>query len=63
MKSEIGVRREHNQFTLTKDLIIQHSIMNIPNQTTEIISVLWIIDKTLSDPLFSQQLKFLENVF
>ena len=62
MKSEIGVRHEHNWFTLTTDLIIHHSITNIPNQTPESLSILGIVKETPSTPLLGQQLKFLENL-
>jgi len=59
----MGVRYEHNWFTLTTYLIAHHSIANIPNQTTEIICILWIVNETLNIPLLSQQLEPLENAF
>ena len=62
MKSERGVRHEHTWFILTTDLIIHHGIMNISNQTTEFICILWIVKETFSIPLLGQQLEFLENV-
>jgi len=62
MKSEIGVRHEHNWFNLTTDLIIHHSITNIPNQTPDLICILGIVKETLNIPLLGQQLKPLETL-
>ena len=62
MKSEMGVRNEHGWFILTADLIIHHSITNIPNQTPDFICILGIIEETLNIPLLGHQLKFLENL-
>ena len=63
MMSETDVRHDDTWFTLTTDLIVHHSIVNIPNQTIEIICILGIVDETFSIPLLSQQLKSLLNVF
>ena len=62
MKSGMGVRHEHNGFTLTTDLIVDHSIMNIPNQTTEFVCILWIVKEAFNIPLLSQQFESLENI-
>jgi len=59
----MGVRYEHNWFTLTTDLIVHHSIVSIPNQATEIICIIEIVDETFNIPLLSQQLESLENAF
>ena len=61
--SGIDVRHEHNEFILTTDLIIHHSIVNIPNQTTEFICILGIVNETPNIPLLSQQFESLENCF
>ena len=63
MKSETDIRHECSGFTLTTDLIVHHSILNIPNQTTEIICILGIVDEALNIALLSQQLKSLLNIF
>ena len=62
MKSEMGVRHEHNWFTLTTDLVIHHCITNISNQTPDFICILGIIEETLNIPLLGHKLKFLENL-
>ena len=62
MKSETGIRHKHSCFTLNTDLIIHHSIANVPNQTPEFLGVLGIVEETLNVPLLGQQLKSLKNV-
>jgi len=62
MKSEMGIRNEHDWFTLTTDLIIHHSITNIPNQTPKLLCILGIVKETLNIPILGQQLKSLENL-
>ena len=62
MKSETGIRHKHSCFTLNTDLIIHHSITNIPNQTPELLCILGILEETLNVPLLGQQLKSLKNV-
>jgi len=59
----MGVRHVHNWFTLTTDLIIHHSIPNIPNQITDNVCILGIVNETPNTPLLSQQCESLENVF
>ena len=63
MKSEMGVRHDHDRFSLTTDQIVHHSTMNTPNQMTKFIRIITIVKKTLNIPLPDQWLKFLENIF
>ena len=57
----MDVRNEHYWFTLTTDLIVHHSITDIPNQTPEFLYILGILQETLNIPLLGQQLKSLKN--
>ena len=52
-----------DEFIPITNLICHHSIMNIPNQTTEFNCILGIVEETLNIPLLSQWLEFLENIF
>jgi len=63
MKSEVGVRNEHNWYILTTDLIIHYSITNISNQTPEFLCILGIVKETFNITLLGQQLKSLKNIF
>jgi len=63
MKSEMDMRNEHNWFTLTTDLVIHHSITNIPNQTPEFLCILGIVNETPNIPLPGQEFKPLEDIF
>jgi len=50
MKSEkyVKVRHRCNKLILITNLIGHHSIINIPNQTTEFICILGIVEETLN---------------
>ena len=63
MKSDTNGRYEGNKFSLTTNLIVYCSIMNIPNQTTEFVCILNIVKEPLNIPLLCQQIELFENVF
>ena len=63
MKSEADVRHDRNELTLTTNLVVNCSIMNIPNQTTKFVCILDIVKEALDIPLLYQQIEPLENVF
>ena len=65
MKSEkhVQIRHKCSELIQIANLIGHHSIINIPNQTTKLICILWIAEETLNIPLLSQWLELLENPF
>lgn len=65
MKSEryVQVRHRFDKFILVTDLIGHDNVVNIPNQTTELICIYGIVKEALNIPLSSQQLEGLQNPF
>jgi len=60
----MDVRHRGSGTVLIANLIVyHHGIMNIPDQTTQLVHILDIVEKTLNLPLICQWPKFLENSF
>ena len=63
MKSEMDVRHGGSKSVLITNLIVHYCIMNISDQTIQLIRIPDVVEKALNPPLVCQRLEFLENIF
>ena len=54
----MDLRHVGGDFVLTTNLVVHHGITNIFNQTTQLIRILDVVEKSLNLPLLCQRLEF-----
>jgi len=62
MKSEMDVRHGGSKSVLITNLIVHRCVVNISDQTIQLIRIPHVVEKALNPPLVCQRLEFLENI-